>query len=66
MVDRRDDEALVKALIDPGEGIVYKKTKAKPLIQILRDGCWFIQKGTKSQGLGKSRLESLIHALKKK
>lgn len=66
MVEKRDDEALVKALVDPGEGIKYRGAKNKPLIQILKNGCWFIQKSSKAHGLGKSKLESLIQAIKKK
>ncbi len=63
-VDKRDAEGVVKALIVPG-GVKYKGTSLKPLIQVLPNGIWFIQKKS-ARGLGKDVTESLLAALKGK
>ncbi len=67
MIDDMDAEGLVKVLINPEEGIIYKGTKNKPFIQILYNGCWFIQKNASTaKGLGEDKLDLLSQTLKKK
>ena len=62
-VEKRDAEGVLKAIIRSGGGVKYKGVSAKPLIQVLPGGTWFIQKKT-ARGLGKDPAESLLEALK--
>jgi hypothetical protein len=63
LVEKRDAEGVVRALIKSGVGIKYKGISAKPLIQVLPCGTWFVQKKA-GRGLGKDVTEALVAALK--
>jgi hypothetical protein len=65
LVERRDAEGVVKALIRSGGGVKYRGVSALPLIQVLPGGTWFVQKRA-GRGLGKDVTETLLAALKVK
>jgi hypothetical protein len=65
LVEKMDAEGVVRALIKSGAGIKYKGNAARPLIQVLPGGTWFVQKKS-GRGLGKDVTETLLAALKGK
>ncbi len=66
-IEEKDEGKLIKALINPSGSIEYKNTNHPPLIQVLKDGSWFIQKNkSKGSGLGIDPIAALKAALKLK
>lgn len=65
LIDKRDAEGVVRALIKSGASIKYKGAAARPLIQVLPCGTWFVQKRA-GRGLGRDVTETLLAALKGK
>jgi hypothetical protein len=62
LVDNRDDAGVIKALINAKDGVKYRNHQGSPLIQVLPNGTWFVQKKC-GRGLGKDPAIALLEAL---
>lgn len=62
-IEKRDAEGVIKTIISSEDGTKYRGLNIKPLIQILPNGTWFIQKRG-GRGLSKDPTETLLEKLR--